>query len=377
MEAVGQLAGGIAHDFNNLLTAIIGNSDLALGAMPASDPNREFVEGIKEVGERAAGLTKQILAFSRRQMLQPEVVDLNDVVRRLQPMLVRTLGEKIQVETLMAPDLMPAEVDPHQMEQVLMNLAVNARDAMPDGGRLLIATANAELGPEDATPESELEPGSYVMLAVTDTGLGMDADTRSRVFEPFFTTKALGKGTGLGLSTVFGIVRQSEGGVTVDSRPGEGSTFRVYLPVHVGAEAADTVAEPPAGKTITGTGTILVVEDEPAVRQLVVRILGRAGYTTLEAGSAAEVEALIEARGPLLDLLLTDVGLPGGGGRVVAVLARRRQPELPVIFMSGYTQESAVFDGSGAEDTEFLSKPFTADELRALVQAVMDRGQGS
>jgi PAS domain S-box-containing protein len=377
MEAVGQLAGGIAHDFNNLLTAIIGNSDLALGAMPADDPNREFVEGIKEVGERAAVLTKQILAFSRRQMLQPEVVDLNDVVRRLQPLLVRTLGEKIQVETLMAPDLMPAEVDPHQMEQVLMNLAVNARDAMPDGGRLLIVTANAELGPEDATPESELEPGSYVMLAVSDTGLGMDADTRSRVFEPFFTTKALGKGTGLGLSTVFGIVRQSGGGVTVDSQPGEGSTFRVYLPVHVGAEAADTVAEPPAGKTITGTGTILVVEDEPAVRQLVVRILRRAGYTTLEAGSAAEVEALIEARGPLLDLLLTDVGLPGGGGRVVAVLARRRQPELPVIFMSGYTQESDVFDGSGAEDTEFLSKPFTADELLALVQAVMDRGQGS
>ena len=372
MEAVGRLAGGIAHDFNNLLTAIIGNSDLALDGLAKDDPNRPFVEDIKEVADRAAVLTRQILAFSRRQLLKPEVVDLNEIVQLMGPLLRRTLGEEVRIDIVLAPGLRLVEVDPHQVEQVLMNLAVNARDAMPEGGGIAIETANAELGPDDDLSDVELEPGSYVTLAVSDTGQGMDEETRSRIFEPFFTTKELGKGTGLGLSTVFGIVRQSGGGVAVDSKVGKGSTFKVYLPASTNprAKAPERSREQPIAG---GAETILVVEDEVQVRHLVVRILARAGYTTLEASSLAEAEALLAARRPGPDLLLTDVALPGGGsGRDVALSARAYQPGIPVIFMSGYTQDATVVNGSAAGDTEFLAKPFAPQKLLEVVRASLD-----
>jgi two-component system, cell cycle sensor histidine kinase and response regulator CckA len=372
MEAVGQLAGGIAHDFNNLLTAIIGNGELALEGMSLDDPNRVFVEDIKEVGERAAGLTRQILAFSRRQMLKPEVVDLNDVVRMMDPLLQRTIGEEIRIEARLAPDLRLAEVDPHQMEQVLMNLAVNARDAMPNGGRLTIETANVALDEGFCAGHTELEPGDCIVLSVSDTGHGMDEETRARVFEPFFTTKEMGKGTGLGLSTVFGIVRQSGGAISVESEPGKGSTFRVYLPA-CNAAATASVERSVRRAMIKGTEAILVVEDERPVRELVVRILKRAGYTTLEAGSAAEADTLMEERHPAIDLLLTDVVLPGGrGGRDIAMSVRSRHPGVPVVFMSGYTQDSAVFDGSVDANADFLEKPFSPDGLLGTVRGALD-----
>ena len=372
MEAVGQLAGGIAHDFNNLLTAIIGNSDLALESMGPADSNRPFVEDIKGAGERAAGLTRQILAFSRRQMLKPEVVCLNDVVHTIEPLLHRTLTEEILVETCLEPALEFVEVDPHQMEQVLINLAVNGRDAMREGGRLTIATANVQLDAAYCAAHPEVQPGAYVRLAVGDSGTGMDEETKERIFEPFFTTKEQGKGTGLGLSTVFGIVRQSGGTIVVKSEVGEGSTFEVYLPA-CRAPGAQGTEHKRTREMIKGTETVLVVEDERPVRELVVRILRRAGYTTLEAGSAAEVDMLMAAQQPVLDLLLTDVVLPGGcGGREVAATIRAKQPDVPVIFMSGYTQDAAVFDGSGGEEVDFLAKPFAADGLLRTVRAALD-----
>jgi two-component system, cell cycle sensor histidine kinase and response regulator CckA len=372
MEAVGQLAGGIAHDFNNLLTAILGNSDLALISMEADDPNRPLVEDIKETGERAAGLTRQILAFSRRQMLKPEVVSLNDVMLNMEPLLHRILGEEVNVTTSLAKDLWLVEVDPHQMEQVVMNLAVNGRDAMKDGGLLAFETANVKLKLEDCRNHPDLEPGSYAVLSVSDTGSGMDEETRRRVFEPFFTTKARGKGTGLGLSTVFGIIRQSGGHIAVVTELGKGSSFRVYLPVS-GAAAPAVLDEPARREIIEGTETILVVEDEVPVRDLVVRILNRAGYTTMEAGSAAEVDALAALDHPPLDLLVSDVVLPGGrSGRDVAIGLRARQPGLPVVFMSGYTQDSSVFDGSVGENSDFLEKPFAADDLLVAVRTALD-----
>jgi CheY-like chemotaxis protein len=375
MEAVGQLAGGIAHDFNNLLTAIIGNSELTLEALPPGEPSRVFVEDIKEVGERAAGLTRQILAFSRRQMLKPEVICMNDVVRKMVPLLRRTISEEILVETLLAPDLGSVEVDPHQMEQVLMNLAVNARDAMPEGGLLTIQTAAVYLDEIQCAAHTQLKPGAHLMLAVSDTGLGMEKSTCVRVFEPFFTTKEPGKGTGLGLSTVFGIVHQSGGSIGVESEIGGGSTFKVYLPFC----DSDEVATEQRSRTWDmerGSGSILVVEDEPAVRELVVRILKRAGYSTFKAGSAAEVDVLTEGGGPSLDLLITDVVLPGGrGGREVAAGIRLAQPDIPVLFMSGYTQDSAVFDGSVGGYTDFLEKPFTTDGLLDRVRAALSASE--
>ncbi len=371
MEAVGQLAGGIAHDFNNLLTAIMGNSDLALEAMEPEDPNRPFVEDIREVTERAAGLTKQILAFSRRQMLKPEVVRLNDIVISMEPLLHRTITEKIVVETMLDPDLKLIEVDPHQMEQVIMNLAVNARDAMPDGGRLTVATANVSLDRVVSREDADLEPGDYVLLSARDTGEGMDQATISRIFEPFFTTKELGKGTGLGLSTVFGIVRQSGGIIDVESTVGAGSTFKVYLPLC--KEQKMTGAERSSKReALTGTETILVVEDERPVRELVVRVLARAGYATFAAGSADEVDVLMAAEHPAIDLLLTDVVLPGGrGGPDVAASIRARHDRLPVVFMPGYTQDASVFAG-GNENAEFLEKPFETEGLLAVVRALLD-----
>jgi len=374
MQAVGQLAGGIAHDFNNLLTAVIGNSDLVLQTLAPEDPNRELVADIKEVGERAAGLTRQILAFSRQQMLKPEVLCLNEVVTGLEPLLQRTLGEDVRVRAVLARDLDHVEVDPNQMGQVLMNLAVNARDAMPDGGELVIETANVDLDGAYCGVHAELKPGRHVLLAVSDNGSGMDEETRSRVFEPFFTTKEVGKGTGLGLSTVFGIVEQSGGSISVYSEPGKGSAFKVYLPAH-GAAKVPEDDQSCEHMPQTGTETVLVVEDEAPVRQLLVRILSRSGYRVLDAASAAEIDGVLGTDEPVLDLLITDMVLPGGkSGREVAADIRERRPGVPVIFMSGYTRDSAVFNGSLGEDADFLEKPFTPGVLLEKVRAALDKG---
>ena len=379
MEAIGRLAGGIAHDFNNMLTAIIGNSSLLLDALAPEDRNREMVVDIKEVGERAAGLTSKILAFSRRQILKPESLRLNDILAGMEPLLRRTLGEDIQLDFALAPDLRRTEADRHQLEQAVMNLAVNSRDAMPRGGRLTFKTADVELDRADAFRHPGVEPGRYVTLVVSDTGCGVDEETKAHIFEPFFTTKEPGRGTGLGLSTVLGMVEQSGGTVSIDGELGQGTTFTIYLPTSEREAVAEKVTPPP-GEPKTGTETILVVEDEALVRKLVVRVLSQSGYQVLEAGSIHEVEAVLEkpalgkARGGP-DLLLTDVLLPGGsGGREVAEMLRARYLGLPVIFMSGYARDSMGRDGRLEEGIEFLGKPFTSEQLLGRVRTVLDAG---
>jgi PAS domain S-box-containing protein len=372
MEALGQLAGGIAHDFNNLLTSIIGNSFLALAALSPEDPNYELIKDIKEVGERAAGLTRQILAFSRRQVLKPQVVYLNDILLQMEPLLRRTLGEDIDLRFVARPDLEKTEVDPHQMEQVLMNLALNVRDAMPEGGSLIIETANVDLDVRYCKTHPEVKPGRYVALSVTDTGCGMDSETMSHIFEPFFTTKETGKGTGLGLSTAFGVVKQSGGAISVYSEPGRGTTFKVYLPVSGRAVAPqpDYQRETAPGR---GKETILLVEDEAPVRHLFHRILADAGYNVLEVGSASEAQGLLDQTGAPPDLLLADVVLPGGkSGPELAEALLARYPGLAVIFMSGYTREAVLYNGHLDEKTEFLEKPFLPEVVLHKVRAVLD-----
>jgi len=372
MEAIGQLAGGIAHDFNNLLTAIIGYSDLILADPRTSDSTlREDVLEIKKAADRATGLTKQILAFSRRQALQPKVLRVNDLVRETEPLLRRTLGEDIDLVTRLGEASGFVEVDPHQLMQVIMNLAVNARDAMPVGGTLTIETSAVELDEGLPMPDTDIPPGLYATITVSDTGVGMDKQTMARVFEPFFTTKRPGEGTGLGLSTVYGIVRQSGGGVTVVSEPGEGTRFRVYLQaVTAPAEEAPEPGEAVAART--GTGTVLVVEDEEAVRGLVQRVLTDEGYTVIVAESATEALAALELVDGPLDLLLTDVVLPGGmQGSDLVEVAVSYQRDLPVLYMSGYTQDSIVEAGRVREGIEFLAKPFTPDILKARIREVL------
>ena len=368
MEALGQLAGGIAHDFNNLLTAIIGYSDLALGAMDPDDPNRLLIEQVRQVGGRASGLTRQILAFSRRQKLESRVVALNEVLGDLEPLLRRTLGEDIDLRFLLAAAPSDVEVDPSQMEQVVLNLVVNARDAMVRGGRLTLETANVELDRRYARTHLEAKPGPYVVLAVSDTGCGMTKETAARVFEPFFTTKDSGKGTGLGLSTVFGIVKQSGGNVSLYSEPGIGTTFRVYLPrsASTAPQATEAVA---AGSPTRASGRILVVEDDPSIRDLVARVLRRAGYDVVGASSAEEALSAVGKSNVPPDLLLTDVVLPGGeGGYDLAQSLRARYPSLPVTYMSGYSANSGVQAGRLEAGMDYLEKPFTPDALLQRVR---------
>ena len=370
MEAIGQLAGGIAHDFNNLLTVVVGSASLLLEDMLPDDPRRKLISDIKDTGDRAANLTRQILAFSRRQVLRPEVLSLNEVVGTIRPLLRRTLGEDIDLVYSLATDLALTEVDPAQMEQVLMNLAVNARDAMPGGGRLAIETANVTLDAEYVRVNPWVEPGIYVMLAVSDTGCGMDAATVDRVFEPFFTTKEPGRGTGLGLSTVYGIVKQSGGSIAVQSEPGHGSAFRIYLPVAQRAASARERHGPETQASRGGTETILMVEDEAGVRELLVQVLARAGYRVHAFGSWGELVAQIDRQEVTPDLLLTDVVLPEGvDGRAVAERMRERYPGLLVLFMSGYTRQAMTKSGRLDSDVDFLQKPF---EPQTLVQKVRD-----
>jgi two-component system cell cycle sensor histidine kinase/response regulator CckA len=371
MEAVGLLAGGVAHDFNNLLTAILGYSTFVIESFSPQDRRRDDMEEVLKAGQRAAVLTRQLLAFSRKQVLQPTSVDLNALVMGIRQMLGRLIGEHVDLVPILAPDLGTVRADPGQLEQVLMNLVLNARDAMPSGGRLAVETANVELDQsfmEDVT----IHPGSYVLLAVSDNGVGMNEATRQRLFEPFFTTKEHGKGTGLGLATVYGIVKQSGGYISVYSEPGKGATFKIYLPRANGdgkvAHSAVVDEETPAG-----TETVLVVEDEEAVRLLTRRILERAGYRVFDASNAGEAEALFERHGTLIDLLVTDVIMPGASGpRLFERLARLR-PDLKVLYVSGYTGDTIEHQGELAHGVEFLRKPFTADALNRRVRAVLDR----
>ncbi len=370
LEAVGQLAGGVAHDFNNLLTVISGYSELVLNRLSARDDNRPKIEEIKRAAERASTLTRQLLAFSRKQVLQPKLFDLNHLVTDMSKMLRRLIGENIEMTTIIGPET-PINADPGQIEQVLMNLVVNARDAMPNGGRLTVETARVEIDEAYASTHLSVQPGPYVLLAVTDTGGGMDAEIRKHIFEPFFTTKEQGKGTGLGLSTVYGIVKQSGGNIWLYSEPGQGTVFKVYLPaatdVEVQATAATDRVELPRG-----TETILIVEDEPQIRHLAFDCLAYCGYDVLSASNGLEALQLIERLQRPIDLILTDIVMPKLGGRELSERMNALQPSAKVLFMSGYTNDSVVNHGILDGATWFIQKPFTLESLGRRVREVLD-----
>ena len=369
MDAVGQLAGGIAHDFNNLLTAILGTADLALMDMGIAGQHREDFEAIRQAARRAASLTQQLLAFSRKQVLQPRHIDLNAVLQNAESLLRRLVGENIDFALELAPRLRAVRADPVQLEQVIINLAVNARDAMPGGGRLTIRTKNLE-GP--------ISPGrtEWVELTVTDDGTGMDDATKARMFEPFFTTKPPGKGTGLGLSTVYGIVSQSEGSVLVESEPGKGASFIIRLPA---ADASpESLVAPDAGKATLRSGeTILVVEDEPALRSVVRRTLERQGYIVVEAPEAESALRLIEEMSGRLDLILTDVVMPGRSGPELAASVLARFPDIRLLFMTGYSEAAVAQQGILSPGIRCLQKPFSPGGLLRGVREELDASGGS
>ena len=367
MEAIGRLAGGIAHDFNNILTAVSGYTELLIGQLAAGDPRRESAEEIRQAGHRAAALTQQLLAFSRRQVLEPRVLDLNAVIATMERMLRRVIGEDIELTTSLSTGLWRTRADPAQIEQAILNLVVNARDAMPRGGQLTLETANVEL---DAK-YSGGAPGPHVMLAVSDNGVGMDPEQQARLFEPFYTTKDRGKGTGLGLSTTYGVVKQSGGSIWVYSERGQGTTFKIYLPRS--EQPLDEPAESPAlAAPLNGTETALLVEDEPEVRGLVEKILRMYGYTVLSAASPAEAIALSKNRPATIDILVTDVIMPGMNGRELSRVLAASRPELRVLYMSGYTDAVIAQQGILEPGTAFVSKPFTPDVLARKVREVLD-----
>jgi nitrogen-specific signal transduction histidine kinase/ActR/RegA family two-component response regulator len=374
MEAIGRLAGGIAHDFNNLLTAILGYARFALNRLPAGDPIAADVTEIHRAGERAAMLTQQLLAYSRRQMLQPTVLDMNETVTNLVSLLGRLLGEHIELVLTLRPGSGAILADRASLEQVVVNLAVNARDAMPTGGRLTIATEPVELGSVRPEPLAHLTPGTYVRLSVSDTGHGMDAETMAQVFEPFFTTKEVGKGTGLGLAMVFGTVSQSGGGVTVASAPGQGASFSLYFPQAVAPTlGAPAILPPVAG----GRETILLVEDEPAVLELAARGLTERGYTVVATSAPTQAEAWATSRERdgkrPADLLITDVVMPEMSGPELAERLAERWPDLRVLFVSGYTDDAVVAHGLIESTVDFLPKPFPQDELARRVRRALDQ----
>jgi PAS domain S-box-containing protein len=372
MEAIGRLAGGVAHDFNNLLVVIIGYSELLLDRqLDAASPWRKYVEEIKKAAERAARLTRQLLVFSRQQVLQPEILELNTVVSHIEHMLRRLIGEDIDLITNLEPGLAQVQADAGQIEQIILNLAINARDAMPRGGKLTIQTANVELDETYTRQHVGVEPGPYVMLAVSDTGTGMDAATQARIFEPFFTTKEQGQGTGLGLATVYGIVKQSGGHVWVYSEPGRGTTFKIYLPrVPDTAPALEPEPSPPAMPS--GAETVLVVEDEEAVRALARQVLEMHGYTVLEASHGGEALLLCEQRREPIHLLLTDVVMPHMSGQELAERLAAQHPEMKVLYMSGYTDQAIVHHGVLEPDLFYLQKPFSSNALVHKVRQVLD-----
>ena len=373
MEAVGRLAGGIAHDFNNLLTVIAGRAQLILSRLRPEEPIHRDATLVRTTADRAAVLTQQLLTFSRKQVLQPQVLNLNAVVTAMEPMLGRLIGEDIDLAVIPAESLGRVKADPGQIEQVIVNLVVNSRDAMPQGGRLTVETADVELDAAYASRHFSVPPGPYVMLAVSDTGEGMDEQTRSRVFEPFFTTKGPGKGTGLGLATVYGIVKQSGGDIQLYSEPGRGTAFKIYLPrvAQVSAEVDDTTS--PSAAVARGDETVLLVEDEPEVRDLAREILEVSGYTVLQACDPLEAVVMAERHPGPIHLLLTDVIMPRQSGRALVERLRPLRPEMQVLYMSGYTNEAIVRHGVLDPDTLFIQKPFTPDALGHRVRAALDR----
>ncbi len=370
MEAVGRLAGGIAHDFNNLLTAISGYSDFLLGALGPDDPKRADVEDIKKAGQRAASLTRQLLAFSRQQILEPRVLDVNVVVSDTEKMLRRLIGEDITLSTSLAEDVSRIKADAGQITQVLMNLVVNSRDAMPQGGKITIETADVELGEDYCREHVEVRPGPYVMIAVSDNGSGMEPKVLSRIFEPFFTTKEQGKGTGLGLSTVYGIVKQSGGSIFVYSEPGKGSTFKVYLPAVSGSP--EPAHAGPAVRSLSGTETVLLVEDDEMVRKFVYRALVEHGYTVLKAETPEAALEISRKHKGEIDLLLTDVVMPHMHGAELARRVTAARPRSRVVYMSGYTDRAVVEQDLLAKGTAFLQKPLTLEALTRKLREVLD-----
>jgi two-component system, cell cycle sensor histidine kinase and response regulator CckA len=373
MEAIGRLAGGVAHDFNNLLTTIIGYTDMIDDhVVDDSHPIRRQVAEIRKAADRGAALTRQLLAFSRKQFLSPTVLDLNDTVSGLLQMLPRAIGEHIQTTVQLAPDLARVKADPSRMDQVLVNLALNARDAMPDGGELIVETSNVTLSEPRLRAEGlALRPGFYVMLSITDTGVGMDAATRERAFEPFFTTKPQGKGTGLGLATVYGIVDQSGGGISLETGQGKGTTVRIYLPATTATESPRVVAATPARKD-AGTEKVLLVEDNDSVRDLTAKALRRRGYTVYEARDGDAAVQWMQTAGIKPNLLLTDVVMPGVSGPNLAARLLQFNPELRVLYMSGYTDDASNVHGNFWAGVPLLQKPFTPAVLAERVRLALD-----
>jgi PAS domain S-box-containing protein len=377
MEAIGRLAGGIAHDLNNALTAIAGYAELALGEVQSDHPARADVEEIRRAAERAGSVTRQLLAFSRKQLLEPRVFDLNDTITAIGRLISRLLGPDVRVRTLLAAETLPVLGDPGQVEQAIINLAVNARDAMTGGGDVTLATAFEDVDEAFARTHLPMAPGRYAVLRVSDTGHGMSRDTQARIFEPFFTTKDVGKGTGLGLSMVYGTVKQIGGFIFVDSEIGRGTTFRLYFPPAATLPAASMRADTAASRArrdgqLRSDETLLIVEDEPAVRNLVASALRHDGYRLLLAGSAEEALAIAEAHGGPIDLLLTDAIMPGKSGLELANMMAVQRPGLPIIVMSGYTEENLSVSGL-THPIALLQKPFTPRDLRRRIRELLDR----
>jgi PAS domain S-box-containing protein len=372
MEALGRLAGGVAHDFNNLLSVVFGHSALLALGSPSPERLRESVTQIGRAAERAAALTRQLLAFGRRQVVEPEVLDLNALVTDVASMLQRLLGEGVQVSTKLQPDLRPVRVDPGQMEQVILNLALNARDAMPRGGRLTLETRDIELDEATARAQADLGAGHYVLLAVSDTGAGMTPEVQARIFEPFFTTKAVGQGTGLGLSVVHGILKENGGHIAVQSLPDAGTTFKIYLPPSA-RPVVEGSAESAPSEPIQGGETVLLVEDEEPVREVTALMLGSLGYRVLEASNGEEALRVAQAGLEQVDLLMTDVVMPGMGGRDLADALQACMPGLKVLFQSGYTDDTVIRQGILHTEMVFLQKPFTLAALSQKLREILDR----
>lgn len=371
MEAVGRLAGGVAHDFNNMLTVITGYNRMILDELSPLDPLRGYAEEVLKAADRAAAITNQLLAFSRRQIIQPRVISVNAVISQTEKMLHRLLGEDIQLVFALAPEVGNIKADPNQIAQAIVNLAVNARDAMPTGGRISVETANAQLDENYVRTHLGVKPGDFVMIAMSDTGHGMDAATRQRIFEPFFTTKGQGKGTGLGLATVYGMVKQAGGDIWVYSEVGQGTTFKLYFP-----RVDEAVADAGAGgteKAAAGGETVLVVEDEHAVRELTVKMLQQLGYVVLSAASGPAALEIAKASGGQISLLVTDVVMPGMSGRQVADQLLSTHPEIKVLYLSGYTENTVIHHGVLDSGVDFLPKPFSREALGKKVREILGK----
>jgi len=373
MEAVGTLAGGIAHDFNNILTVIIGNAELALMNVGKDDSLQKEIKEIKAAGKRAAALTRQLLAFSRKQIIQPKILDLNELLTDIDKMLGRLIGEDVEILTIPEPALWQVEIDPGQMEQVVMNLAINARDAMSKGGKLTIETANVDLDGNYFRKHGikEEQSGTYVMLAVSDTGIGMDKETQEHIFEPFFTTKGIGKGTGLGLSTVYGIVKQNNGFIWTYSESGQGSTFKIYLPKAKGGVASEKKEQHPETE-LGGSETVLIVEDDDNLRKLAQKALKQYGYRVLKAENGEDALRVSDEHDGSIQILITDVVMPKMGGKEIAERLQPLYPQMKVIYMSGYMDNAIVRHGVLAPGLNFLEKPFTLENLVRKVREVLD-----